>query len=112
MKKVVQLLVLLSLALTMEARLVLAASASGGGYNVRFSKYGTADSTTTGAAALIFSVPNLKVGQVCVVNTKSFGTGPADQKGPTVVTANTITVTYDANQTAGTTTINYLCFKP
>lgn len=73
--------------------------------------YGQVSSATSGAAALVFSVPGLKASTECVITVKSLGTGPAYAKA-TVVTADTITVTMDANQTGGSTVINYVCFKP
>lgn len=73
--------------------------------------YGTVGSTTTGATALVFTVTGLKASSRCVVTPVSYGTGPAAFTRA-AVTANTITLTVDANQTAGTTTIAYVCFEP
>ena len=89
----------------------LAKPASGGGYVVPFSYYGTVSSATTGATALIFLVPNLKASNTCTVTPTAYGTGPVSWT-KAVVTAGTITLTVNANQTAGSTIINYLCFKP
>lgn len=73
--------------------------------------YGQANSTTTGATALVFTVTGLKASSVCVVTPISYGTGPASFT-KAAVTANTITLTVNANQTAGTTSIAYTCFEP
>lgn len=72
-------------------------------------KYGTASSTTTGAAALVFAVKGVEAADDCVVTPVSLGTGPAYMKHA-AVTADTITVTMDANQSGGTTVINYVCW--
>jgi hypothetical protein len=74
-------------------------------------RYGSASSATTGAAALVFSVPGLKAGTSCVASVASFGTGPVALRGPVVATADTLTATMDANQSGGATVINYVCFK-
>jgi len=83
----------------------------GGDQIMPVERYGSVSSATTGAAALVFTVPGLKAGATCVASTVSFGTGPARQYGPVVATADTLTVTYDANQTAGSTVVAYVCFK-
>lgn len=72
--------------------------------------YGQASSATL-AAALVFTVTGLKASSECVVSAKALGTDVNYIK-KAVVTANTITVTVDTAQSAGTTTINYICFKP
>ncbi len=72
-------------------------------------KYGSASSTTTGATALVFTVRGLEAGSKCIVSPTAFGTGPVVMYSH-AVTAHTITATVDANQTTGTTTINYACW--
>lgn len=73
--------------------------------------YGSASSATTGATALVFAVAGLKATSACVVTPVSYGTGPVSWT-KAAVTAGTITLTVNANQTAGSTVINYVCFKP
>lgn len=73
--------------------------------------YGQVSSATTGATALVFTVTGLKASSECVVTPKSYGTGPASFT-KAAVTKDTITLTVNANQTAGSTVINYVCFEP
>lgn len=112
MKKFFALVALIAMMFLSYTPIAVAKKGKGGNQIMAVEFYGSASSTTTGAAALIFTVTGLKASSVCVVSTKSLGTGPLYIKGPAAVTANTITVTYDANQTAGTTVINYVCFEP
>jgi hypothetical protein len=86
------------------------ANVSADGYGqLPIKKYGTASSTTTGAAALVFNVKGLESGDDCVVTPVSLGSGPAHMT-IAAVTADTLTVTFDANQTSGTTVVNYACW--
>lgn len=83
----------------------------GGEQILPFTRYGSQASATTGSAALVFVVPGLKAGDSCVVTALAFGTGPVAVRGPAVATADTLTVTMDASQSGGSTTIAYACFK-
>lgn len=85
--------------------------ASGGNHTVPFSYYGIASSATTGATDLIFLVPGLLAKHKCIVIPTAYGTGPVSFT-KAVVTAGTITLTVNANQTAGSTVINFLCYNP
>lgn len=99
------------LALSMNSSVSLAKRGIGGIRRMPVEFYGQASSATTGAAALVFTITGLKAGSECLVTPKSYGTGPASFT-KAVVTLNTITLTVDVNQTAGSTVINYICFKP
>lgn len=111
MKKFFALLTLMAVVFFASMDLALAKKGKGGNQIMPVEFYGQVSSTTTGAAALVFTVTGLKAGSECVVTPQALGTGPAYMK-KAVVTLDTITVTFDANQTAGTTTINYVCFNP
>jgi len=111
MKKLAYLVLVSMMTFVLGSGIAVAKKGNGGHQIMPVEFYGQVSSTTTGAAALVFTVTGLKVASECVVSAKALGTGPAYIK-KAVVTLNTITVTVDANQTAGTTTINYICFKP
>lgn len=71
--------------------------------------YGQSSSTTTGSATVSYPVQGAASGNKCVVVPVALGTGPSYPK--TVASgANKIDVVYDAAFTAGTSTINYLCW--
>lgn len=111
MFKFLKLLVALALMSFISAIPAQAKQAKGGNHNVDFTYYGNASSATTGATDLIFSVPGLLASHKCVVTPVSYGTGPVSWT-KAVVTAGVITLTVNANQTAGSTVINFLCFIP
>lgn len=71
-------------------------------------KYGTASSATT-AAALVFAIKGLEANDDCVVTPVSLGTDVNYIKFA-AVTADTLTVTVDTAQSAGSTVINYACW--
>ena len=112
MKKIVGVLFFfLSLALSLGATVALAKRGIGGEQRMPVEYYGSASSATTGTTALIFSVPGLTAAMSCVVTVSAYGTGPTSWT-KAVESANVLTLTVNANQTALSTTINYVCFKP
>jgi hypothetical protein len=110
MGKFFKLVALLIIALISTSNIALAKKGKGGNQIMPVEFYGQASSATTGATDLVFTVTGLKSASECVVTPKSYGTGPVSFT-KAVVTANTITLTVNANQTAGSTVINYICFK-
>lgn len=102
--------ILVSLILITSSEFAYAKKGKGGNQIMPVEFYGQASSTTL-AAALVFTVTGLKASSECVVTAKALGTDVNYIK-KAVVTADTITVTVDTAQSAGTTTINYICFKP
>lgn len=66
-------------------------------------------SSATAAAALVYTIQGLEVGDRCTATPVSLGTGPNYIKFA-AVTANTLTVTVDTAQSGGATVINYVCF--
>lgn len=109
MVKFFKLASILVFAILSTSPLAFAKKGKGGNQIMPVEFYGQASSATTGATALVFTVTGLKVDSECVVTPKSYGTGPVSFT-KAVVTANTITLTVNANQTAGSTVINYVCF--
>lgn len=110
MKKFFAMVALISLSLLAYSSIASAKKGKGGNQIMPVEFYGQASSSTL-AAALVFTVTGLKASSECVVTVQDLGTGPAYVK-KAVVTANTLTVTMDAAQSGGSTTINYVCFKP
>lgn len=83
---------------------------SGDGYGLLpVKKYGTATNAVTGSATIALPVKGIESADDCVVTAVGLGTGPSYIK-TAVVTADTITVTVDASQSAGTSTYNYVCW--
>ena len=95
----------------LASSMALAREPVGGQQRMPVRYYGTASSTTTGSASLVFTISGLKSTDACVVTPVSYGTGPARLSRATA-TLNTLTVVADATQTAGTTVVAYVCFKP
>jgi hypothetical protein len=109
MKALFTILSILSM-LFLSSDLAFAKKGKGGNQIMPVEFYGQASSATL-AAALVFTVTGLKNASECVVTAQALGTSVNYIK-KAVVTADTITVTVDTAQSGGSTTINYICFKP
>lgn len=72
------------------------------------SKFGSVSSTATGTD-VDFALPGIGTATKCGVTPTALGTGPAYMK-KAVTAADKITVTFDASQTSGTSTISYVCW--
>jgi hypothetical protein len=71
--------------------------------------WGQVSDATTGSATLSFPVTGLTTANACMVTPVSLGTGPAYMVSA-VTAADSIDVTFDAAQTAGSTKITFLCW--